>query len=206
MKTIPWKWFDHRSDLPKWLTSGLGQIAVEWSMLEREMEELIRLLLDTDIRKGRISTTGMNLRTRMTVVTNFLQSYVYSSKLDPKFLADFEKLRLRISDKIELERNKMIHGLWDKRDGKWHVLRISAARVAPLVQPEIKRLARAVVPQTNPVSHQTLVTITRQIVQASHETLDFHDRLEAALAPLQNKSPVYTRRRPKHLARSTTTP
>ena len=54
MKKIPWRWHDHRTDLPQWLVSGIGQVVVEWAVLEREADELIRLLVDTDLRTGRI--------------------------------------------------------------------------------------------------------------------------------------------------------
>jgi hypothetical protein len=54
MKKLPWSWFDHRTDLPRWLLAGIGQIVVEWAVLERELEELIRVLMDADIRLGRI--------------------------------------------------------------------------------------------------------------------------------------------------------
>lgn len=56
MKKLPWTWFDHRADLPQWLTSDIGQIIVEWAVLEREIEELIRLLVDVDIRTASSST------------------------------------------------------------------------------------------------------------------------------------------------------
>ncbi len=71
---IPWIWFDHRTDLPKWLTSAIGQVAVEWSALERELEELNRLLMDVELKIGRMATTGMNVRTRLLVAKNFIQA------------------------------------------------------------------------------------------------------------------------------------
>jgi hypothetical protein len=47
-------WFDHRTDLPQWITSRIAQIVVEWSVLERELEELIQMLVNTDIGFSRI--------------------------------------------------------------------------------------------------------------------------------------------------------
>jgi hypothetical protein len=32
MKELKWVWFDHRTDLPTWITSRIGQIIVEWSV------------------------------------------------------------------------------------------------------------------------------------------------------------------------------
>lgn len=49
-------WFDHRTDLPQWLSIGIGQVIVEWAVLERELEEVVRLLMDADIAVGRIVT------------------------------------------------------------------------------------------------------------------------------------------------------
>ena len=56
-------WFDHRTDIPQWAKNGVAQIIIEWSVLERELEELIRLLMDTDIQHVRILTARMNART-----------------------------------------------------------------------------------------------------------------------------------------------
>ncbi|MFZ2078275.1 MAG: hypothetical protein WAV38_16795 [Xanthobacteraceae bacterium] len=64
MKQLPWVWFDHRTDLPRWLTSRVGQIVIEWSVLERELEELIQMLLNTDIGFSRIMTNRMSARNR----------------------------------------------------------------------------------------------------------------------------------------------
>ena len=52
--------------------SGIGQIVVEWALLERELEEIIRLLMDGPIRLGRITGKGMNAKTRVTVATNLI--------------------------------------------------------------------------------------------------------------------------------------
>ena len=38
-------WFDHRADLPHWISAGIGQAVAEWSVLERELE-IIRVLID----------------------------------------------------------------------------------------------------------------------------------------------------------------
>jgi hypothetical protein len=51
-------WHDYRTDIPQWLSSGIGQVAVEWAVLERELEELIRLLMDIDLSTGASSSIG----------------------------------------------------------------------------------------------------------------------------------------------------
>ena len=45
MRTPGMIWLDPRSDLPDWLLAGIGRIAVEWSLLEYELEETICTLL-----------------------------------------------------------------------------------------------------------------------------------------------------------------
>jgi hypothetical protein len=46
--------------------------AIEWSVLERELEELIQLVLDIDIKDARILVNKMNVRARIFMVTNLL--------------------------------------------------------------------------------------------------------------------------------------
>jgi hypothetical protein len=35
-------WHDYRTDIPQWVASGIGQVAAEWAVLERELEEFRR--------------------------------------------------------------------------------------------------------------------------------------------------------------------
>ena len=72
MKKLAWSWFDHRTDVPQWIASGIGRVAIEWSVLERELEELIQLVLDIDIKDARILVNKMNVRARIFMVTNLL--------------------------------------------------------------------------------------------------------------------------------------
>jgi hypothetical protein len=72
-------WFDHRTDVPSWVALGIGQINVEWSVLERELEELIRLLMDIDIQPGRIIVNWMNAKTRGTTAGSVRRRQIASS-------------------------------------------------------------------------------------------------------------------------------
>jgi hypothetical protein len=72
--------------------------------LERELEELVRLLMDVDIRTGRMCVVGMNARTRVKVAKNFITDHVYRNRLNKRFLEDFTKLGSNVTEKIEPER------------------------------------------------------------------------------------------------------
>jgi hypothetical protein len=195
MKKLPWSWFDHRTDLPQWLLAGIGQIVVEWSVLERELEELIRLSMDVDIRIGRVTAKGMNARTRIAVATNLLQARIYYDDLDHQILIDFTKLRNRITETTQSKRDMVAHGLWERRNKQWRVLRLSASRPIPQLQPEIKNLARAILPQAEPITRDKLRAISREIVADAKAVEALCERVHAALAPLQSTRPQYTRRR-----------
>ena len=201
MKQIAWSWFDHRTDVPQWLAAGVGQIAIEWSVLERELAEAIRLLMDTDIRTGRIVTTGMNMRTRVTVTANFIQSHIYESKLPANFLIDFDKISTLITE-LESNRNRFVHGLWDKRKGQWRVLQMSAARKAKQLEPELKKLSRSVLPEHTVVTEPILSDLSRKIVDASKQVEAICTTLSGALPPSQHTPPKYTRHHRSGHARS----
>jgi hypothetical protein len=58
-----------RRTAPIYIGSGVsatrvGQIVIEWSVLERELEELIQMLVNTDIGFSRIMTNRMSARNR----------------------------------------------------------------------------------------------------------------------------------------------
>lgn len=206
MKKIPWFWFDHRADLPQWLFAAIGKIAVEWSILERELEELIRLAADMPLKSGRIATLGMNIRTRLNVASGFLQARVYQGSIDPQFLAEFIKLHNQITKKLEGRRNLMVHGLWDKRKDGWRVLETRGSRPTPMLQPDLEKLSRSVIPNSEKVTKESMEKIVQDIVKATDDVIDLCERLEVALSPLQHKSPPYTRRRHQPHARTKRTP
>jgi hypothetical protein len=194
MKKLPWVWIDHRIDVPVWIVKYIGRIAVEWSDLEWQMEDMIRLLMGTLLRNGRISTTGMNMRSRVMVATNFVQAQVYHNELDPAFLTRTIKIGKSITEKLEGERNKVVHGLWGKYDGQWCILRNSGTRSTPELR-EIKKLARAVLPQRENVTPEKLDSLLMRIRIAREDMIQLCTDLEGVLPPSPNKSP---RRIPQH--------
>ena len=157
------------------------------------------------IRTGRIVTVGMNVRTRMLAIANFIQAHVYDEKIPASFIKESTKLKDRI-ETLEESRNKFVHGLWDKQNGQWRVLRMTAARPIPALSPNIKRLYRSVLPNSEPVTAQTLQDVASAIIAVSRDVEALCRRLEGALAPLQHKSPQYTRRRYSPQARKKKTP
>jgi hypothetical protein len=205
MKKLPWSWFEHRTDLPRWLTSGIGQIVVEWAVLERELEELIRLLMDVDIRSGRIVCNRMNAGRRIEVARNLIQGLVYHDKLPTTLVKYFQSLGKEITQ-TQPQRDMVAHGVWDRNKGKWRVLRLAASRKTPTLRPQIETLSRAVLPQIKAITANDLHQITNEIVAASESVVAFCQRLEGALAPLQYRPPQYRRRRRTRLRTTRNTP
>src|SRR5262245_49899028 len=113
---VPWTWIDTRTDLPDWIATGIGRIAIEWSQLEEHFEETIRLLMAADMHNVRIATTGMGLRSRTKVAFDLAQAHVFYGTLKPDVLQEIADIRTKISDRpgYEQERNKVVHGLWGR--------------------------------------------------------------------------------------------
>src|ERR1700704_5810330 len=107
LSKIPFDWLDPRLDLPTWLFAGIGRIAAEWSFLEWELEETIRVLHDTNVKFARIAVTGMNVRSRVMCISSLLQGHDQHS-----LSAQFGKLGKTLTENREPERNKVAHGLF----------------------------------------------------------------------------------------------
>jgi hypothetical protein len=139
-------WFDHRTDLPAWLSIGIGQIVAEWAFVEKELEGLILVLTNGDFQQNRILLFKVNIWTRIAVIKALIESHILENRLSE---ADKEKFAI-IAKKIEErqgERNLVAHGLWTKHGKSWKVLQTSGSRSIPELQPIIRKLARAVLPQ-----------------------------------------------------------
>jgi len=198
MKKLPWRWHDYRTDVPKWLTAGIGTVMVEWAVFERELQELIRLLIDVSGQTGRIITKRMNAQNRFQVAANLLQAHVYDERVKPQFLKEFSTFRRKTFEPIESKRDMLAHGLWDRENEKWCVLWLAEARKIPKLNPDIPSLSRAVLPQIIPVTEDDLRKIAADIAGATGELVDFCGRLRAALPPSQHKPPGYSRRQRNH--------
>jgi hypothetical protein len=125
MKGIKTVWFDHRTDLPIWITSRVGQIVVEWSALERELEELIQMLVNTDIGFTRIMVNRLNARNRISAAHSLIEWYVFHKRIGSSFLEQFNKIGNRVN-KTQTRRDMVAHGLWSRKKRK--VVGIKAAR------------------------------------------------------------------------------
>jgi hypothetical protein len=194
MKHLAWSWFDHRTDVPQWLASGIGRVVIEWSVLERELEEFIQLLLDADIQSVRILTNKMNARTRVFTATNLMQAHVYNNKLPAAKLKEFIGLGKHI-ESLEMKRDVLAHGLWNRIKKKWYVLRLRQSRKTPDLSPDLQSLSRAVIPQREMINGTMLRTIAKEIIAAATKTQNFRESLEPALSPSRYTRQQYSRRR-----------
>jgi hypothetical protein len=188
-------WFDHRTDFPRWIASGIGQVVAEWSVLERELEELIRLLMDADIQTVRIVTNRMNARTRISTATNLIKARILQRKLKKQDRTRFVKLGKTIQDKLQSRRDMLAHGLWTKYQSSWCVMKLRQSRATPQLMPTLKTLSRAVLPQREVITRNSLRIIARDIAAACRRVVIFCGRVERALSPLQHTPPKYSRRR-----------
>lgn len=208
MKQLAWSWFDHRTDLPQWITSRIGQIAVEWSVLERELEQFVHLLTDADIGHARIVTSRMNVRTRISTIGYLIEWYVYHGQLTPEFLKRFDKLSTRIATKTQPKRDMVAHGLWSIVGGKWHVLRLAGHRATPGLRPDLERLSRPLLPQRESVTRDKLDQIVDEIIEGAKSLAQLCEEIYHGLSPSLSryKPPQYSRRRRNKLKGKSASP
>jgi hypothetical protein len=194
MKQLPWRWFNHRTDIPVWIASGIGRAAAEWAIVERELEELIHLLLDVDIQPARVIVNQMSAQTRFLTAANLMQGLVYHNKLTAAKLTEFTRLKKKIWA-AQARRDVLAHGLWTETAGQWWVLKLRQSRDTPELAPEIRSLSRSVIPQQEGVDRNKLKIIAREIVSVAKSIEAFHGSLSALLSPSRYSQPAYTRRR-----------
>jgi hypothetical protein len=187
-------WFDFRTDLPQSISVGIGQAAAEWAVLEREIEEIIRILTNGETEQTRILTNRMNVRLRAATIKALIESHILHGTLRKIHRRHF----LRMSNLIEptqTRRDVLAHGLWTKRGKSWYVLQFRQARPIPELKPKLDSLSRAVLPQSHKITRAGLRSTCRRIVALAKKLERFGRRLERELGPLQHKPPRYTRRR-----------
>jgi hypothetical protein len=197
MKEIKTIWFDHRTDLPKWITSRIGQIIVEWSVLERELEELIQMLVNTDIGFTRIMVNRLNARNRISAAHSLIEWYVFHKRISGSFLKEFSKIGNRIANEIQNKRDMVAHGLWSFIKGNWWVLKQRGQRPTPELRPELEKLSRAFIPQRELITREKLDKIVQEVISGARAIQSFRERVYHVRPPEQFRyEPLkYTRRR-----------
>jgi hypothetical protein len=167
-----------RLDIPSWLAKGIGQIASEWSHLEWQFEDAIRILLQTDVKRGRIVTTGMNIRGRCTC----LLSLMHALNLDRALISTVNEINKRICDQLESERNTVVHGLWTKADKEWRLLIRSGARKQP-IPGRWGKFKRSVLPEEEVITPTKISEIRNRIKETRLQMKSVRQQLEAAPFP-----------------------
>jgi hypothetical protein len=190
-------WHDYRTDIPSWILKGIGQVAAEWAVLERELEELIRLLMDIRIEFGRIVVNWMSASTRAATAQHLIQLRILDDKLERRHLETFTKLAKKIGI-LQTKRDILAHGLWAKFDDNWCTLMMRQSRTTPELEPDLSKLSRAVLPQRYFVTRDILQKNAQEIAKTADAIVAFSSILQKELAPLTINPPKYKRRRRKY--------
>lgn len=190
-------WFDHRTDLPAWLSTGIGQIVAEWAFVEKELEGLILVLTNGDFEQNRILLFKVNIWTRIAIVKALIKSHMLKKRLKKTDKEIFANIVTKI-EKKQGDRNLVAHGLWTKRRKSWKVLQTSGSRSIPELQTIVPKLARAVLPQSVSVTEAKLLSYCRTAVRIAKRIELLSRRINKKLGPAQQIWPNYSRRRPSY--------
>ncbi len=88
------------------LCQAIGELTVEWSFLEWQLESSLWLLLSTSETEGRVVTAPMNFRPKALNVASLVR--LRSDEADS---ARVDRLMNAIL-KADEERNRVVHGVW----------------------------------------------------------------------------------------------
>ena len=189
---MPRLWLTHRTDILPWLATAIGRIMAEYSYLEWQFEEIIRLLLETDIKRARIAVTGMNMRTRATVAASLANALILP------MVDDLEKLG-RDAEALKSERDKYAHGLWGKVASRWLVTRVSGSRTR-----DGKTITRAFLPTGEIITRANVASIRKRLRTAHGNARVIRKGLQAALSPSPYKRPEKFRQTGRRLGQRKT--
>lgn len=202
-------WVDYRTDIPIWLATEIGRVAVEWSRLEAHFEELIRLLLQVEIHYGRMVTIGMTLRSRIRTAASLAHGHYLHATLTARTRDEIIKIGSKISGSLDSDRNKLVHGLWGRLDGEWSLVRMTGTRSVP----PVGNLPRPVLPQRETITRSKAREIRDTIKKFNKRMTSLCEKVEAELPPSPHKSrrqlrqihPSRARKRKGPVPRSTPT-
>jgi hypothetical protein len=186
------RWVRTRVDVPQWITAGIGRIVVEFSDLEAQFEETMRMLLETDVKRARIVATGMSLRTRGKVAANLACAHKLAKRI-----AQLEAFARR-AENLKTDRDMLAHGLWAKVEIGWIVAKTSGARKMP----EQGSVSRAFLPQPVLITRRKLAAMRADVRALRREMRKMHTILRAELPSSPHRPPTLHRQKSLRRART----
>lgn len=168
-------WVDPRTDVPDWLATGIGKVVVEYAELEWQFEEIVRMLLKTDIASARIVVTGMNMRGRAKCAVSLAMNFSLND-----LAKDIRNLGKAVEN-VKAERDILAHGSYGSIEGQWCVLFNSGART--LDEFGGISTARSLLPQREDVTEDTISKLRARIKAQ-------HDRAEGIRNALRDALPL----------------
>jgi len=172
-------WVTHRVDIPKWLATSIGRLMAEQSDLEWQFEEVIRILLETDIKRGRMVAVGMNLRGQIKLASNLILCHG-ATKSFAKTLDAIAKE----AEKLKTFRDRLAHGAWGKIGPDWYVLSASGARSLGG-----NTVSRAYLPSREKMTRRLVASHLRRVRTCRRNMRSLRASLRAALPPSPYRSP-----------------
>lgn len=172
-------WVTHRVDIPKWLATSMGRLIAEQSDLEWQFEEVIRILLETDIKRGRMVAVGMNLRGRLKLANNLILCH-RATKPFAKALNAIAKE----AEKLKTFRDRLAHGAWGKIGPDWCVLSASGSRSI-----DATTVSRAYLPSREKMTPKLIAYYLRRVRTCRRDMRLLRASLRAALPPSPHRSP-----------------
>jgi hypothetical protein len=179
-------WINKRSDIPNWIAVGIGRIAAEWSYIEWQFEEIIRLLLQVDITRGRLITFGMKTRTRAELIAPLARTMPETRSL--------ANTALRIgahAGELQSERDRLAHGLFGKIGRDWYVIKMKGSRPY-----QGKPLPRSELPEREKITQNKIRLVRSQFRKLRHDLDDLQAEVISALPPSPHKRPSQLRQGP----------
>jgi hypothetical protein len=123
------------------LATAVAAVAVAWSNLELELEHTIRDLAKIPHKTARVLVTGMNARTRLGCIEGLIQ---LKDSLAPALAQEFKKILMEVVEKVESERNKVVHAVWHRdAAGEYSLVRTSGVWTPPGIKGKVKRAVQA---------------------------------------------------------------
>lgn len=116
--------FPHWYRLPTNYSTNIGRVVTRYAFFEAQLRHAIYLLLDIDVKAGRVAVRNPRLDDAITMILDLMAVKSIKTSIDLKFLRKECK-------KIESFRDKISHGVWVKHSGtKLPVLQVTAGSYA----------------------------------------------------------------------------
>ena len=155
----------HHQKLPLLNYRKIGEITVQWNLVEVYLQTIVWHYLGLDYKRGRLLTYGLNARQKIGLFKSLTSRWIDDPTIKTKI-----RLIAKAANTLCDKRNEIVHGIWGYENDPKELYLL-----------QISNIRQRVIPAASKTRFEDLQSTVRDVVTLKNQLLDLHKNLGVAI-------------------------